>query len=140
MPAFRFKQPGGAEDRQIVALRAAAGENDLAGLAAEDFRRAFARVVEAPAARQEVSTAEAGFQFRVEVFPLGPPITERVLKEACARVNTRTKQESKPERRQQLIQRGEESPWAGQVTFICELDVDLRRAESYHSERQQQAQ
>ena len=46
MPALGLEQPRRAEDRQIVALRAAAGENDFARLAAQHFGRPVASIIQ----------------------------------------------------------------------------------------------
>src|SRR5581483_4220010 len=46
MPPLGFQQPGRAEDRQVVALRPAARENNLAWLASQHLGRAIPRIIQ----------------------------------------------------------------------------------------------
>ena len=46
VPALGLQEAGGAEDGQVGALGAAAGEDDFAGFGAQNLRRAVARVIQ----------------------------------------------------------------------------------------------
>ena len=61
VPALGFEQPRRAENREIVALRAAAGENHLAGLAARELwprGRAHRPATPGPAGRRDARSTD----------------------------------------------------------------------------------